>query len=102
MQPKIFFQQDGAPPHWGVEVREFFNFTFPQRSPDLTPLDFFFWGFVKDSVYKREINDLDELKEEILNAVSKVNENMLNGTMNEFKKRLELLKRNNGAHFELW
>nr|CAI5833004.1 unnamed protein product [Callosobruchus analis] len=27
---------------------------FPPRSPDLTPLDFFLWGTVKDEVYKQE------------------------------------------------
>ena len=39
------------------------------------------------------MNDLDELKEETLNAVSKDNENMLNGTMSEFIERLEFLKK---------
>ena len=30
-QPTITFQQDGAPPHWGLHVREFLNETFPDR-----------------------------------------------------------------------
>ena len=59
------YQQDGAPPHYALEVRKFLNDNFPgqwigrgsetiawpPRSPDLTPLDFFLWGFVKDQVY---------------------------------------------------
>ena len=53
-QPWIIFQQDGAPPHWGSHVRRFLDATFPNRwigrdgptswpprSPDITPLDFF-------------------------------------------------------------
>ena len=28
---------------------------WPLRSPDLTPLDFFAWGFIKDVVYRRKI-----------------------------------------------
>ena len=53
-QPYIVFQQDGAPPHWSICVRHFLNETFPNRwigrdgptswpprSPDITPLDFF-------------------------------------------------------------
>ena len=51
-QPQVIFQQDGAPPHRGLEVRQFLNETFPDwgiergvpwppRSPDITPLDFF-------------------------------------------------------------
>ena len=63
-QPQVIFQQDGAPPHWGLEVRQFLNETFsdrwigrdgpilwPPRSTDITPLDFFLWGcYVKDMV----------------------------------------------------
>ncbi|PNF28849.1 hypothetical protein B7P43_G04437 [Cryptotermes secundus] len=63
------FQQDGAPPHWHLIIRCFLNESLPQRwigrmgnedlalqfwpprSPDLTPCDFFLWGFVKDEVY---------------------------------------------------
>uniref|UniRef100_A0A914Z2X2 Transposase n=1 Tax=Panagrolaimus superbus TaxID=310955 RepID=A0A914Z2X2_9BILA len=52
------FQQDGAPPHWTLAVRAWLDATFPNRwigrdspimawpprSPDLTPMDYFFWG----------------------------------------------------------
>ena len=63
-QPQVIFQQDGAPPHRGLAVRQFLNDTFPDRwigrdgpilwpphFPDITPLDFFPWGYVKDFVY---------------------------------------------------
>ena len=66
-QPQVIFQQDGAPSHWGLEVREFFNETFPDRwigrdgpilwpprSPDITPWDFFMSGYVKDIVYRTD------------------------------------------------
>ena len=52
-QPLVIFQQDGAPPHWGLAVRQFLNDTFPEKwigrdgpipwppcSPDITPLVF--------------------------------------------------------------
>lgn len=62
---EIWFQQDGAPPHYSEEVRTFLNRTFlnrwigrrggiewPARSLDLTPLDFFFLGtYEKSSLY---------------------------------------------------
>lgn len=51
----VWFQQDGAPPHYGVDVRQYLSEVFPgrwigrrgsiewpARSPDLTPLDFFY------------------------------------------------------------
>jgi hypothetical protein len=56
LQPNIIYQQDGASPHWSLYVRETLTRTFPDRwigrdgliswpprSPDITPLDFFFW-----------------------------------------------------------
>lgn len=54
----VWFQQDGAPPHYGVDVRQYLSEVFPgrwigrrgsiewpARSPDLTPLDFFMGSF---------------------------------------------------------
>ena len=44
------YQQDGAPPHFHVNVRNFLDRTeFPLRSPELTPLDFYFWGTLKNT-----------------------------------------------------
>ena len=78
LQPTIIFQQDGAPPYWGLLVRGFLNETFPDRwigrdgpipwppcSPDITPLDFFLWGYVKDIVYRTQIRDITDLKQRI-------------------------------------
>ncbi|KFM67718.1 hypothetical protein X975_00548, partial [Stegodyphus mimosarum] len=68
LQPHVFLQQDGAPPHWGTIIRSSLNDHFtgrwigqggpipwPPRSPDITPLDFFLWGFAKDNVYRRSV-----------------------------------------------
>ena len=62
-------QLDGAPAHFHRNVRVLLNrvlqqcwigcaakgdnqlLPWPPHSPDLTPCDFFLWGFVKDSVY---------------------------------------------------
>jgi len=67
----IIFQQNGAPPHWGSDVRRFLDPTFPNRwigrdgptlwpprSPDITPLDFFLWQYVKDKVFSTPVPDI--------------------------------------------
>ena len=37
---------------------------WPARSPDLNPLDFFLWGYLKSQVYKPWPNSLDDLESE--------------------------------------
>jgi hypothetical protein len=72
LQPNIIYQQDGAPPHWSLHVRETLTRTFPDRwigrkrpiswpprSPDITSLDFIFWGYVKDRVYATRVPDYE-------------------------------------------
>ena len=52
-QLQVIFEQDGTPPHWGLQVRQFLNDIFPEkwiglddpipwppRFPDITLLDF--------------------------------------------------------------
>ncbi|PNF20103.1 hypothetical protein B7P43_G05272, partial [Cryptotermes secundus] len=48
---EIYFQQDGAPLHYHREVRPYFSTTLSDRSPELTPMDFFLWGYPIDKVY---------------------------------------------------
>ena len=58
-----------------MDIQRSFNATFhnrwighdepicwPPRSPDLTPLDFFLWGYVKDHVSATPVNDIGELQ----------------------------------------
>jgi hypothetical protein len=64
----VIFQQDGAPSHYSLIVREALNNRFsggrirrndsvllPPRSPDVTPTDFFFWGYLKHIVQAENI-----------------------------------------------
>ena len=64
---KLIWQQDGAPPHYGLIVKDFLNATFdewigrrghvewPPCSPDLTPMDFSVWGILKNAVYSVDV-----------------------------------------------
>ena len=114
-QPRVVFQQDGAPPHWGLIVRDFLNETFPNRwigrngptpwpprSPDITPLDFFLWGYVKDRVYRMPVRDVETLQSRIIEVLGTVNEEMLENTWREIEYRLDILRATNGAHVEVY
>ena len=113
--PNVVFQQDGAPPHWGPRVREALDRVFrdkwigrggpiawPARRSDITPLDFFFWGFLKDRVFQEPVDELECLKERIKNVDRQVNRQLLSNTWKELHKRLVWLKDNNGKHYEVF
>jgi len=70
-QPWIIFQQDGAPPHWGSDVRRFLEATFPNRwigrdgptpwpprSPDITPLNSFYGGMLRTKCFRQQFQIL--------------------------------------------
>jgi hypothetical protein len=94
----IHFQQDGAPPHYLEAVREYLNTRF---SPDLTPLDFVFWGLVKDRVYVPPLpTNVAELRTRITAAVAEVTPEMLRRVWQETDYRWNVCRITNGSHIE--
>jgi hypothetical protein len=72
---------------------------WPPRSPDITPLDFFLCGYVKDIVYKTPVISLDEIKLTIVTAIE--TPQMLENTRREMQYRLDILRAKKGAHVEV-
>jgi hypothetical protein len=54
--------------------------TWPPRSPDITPLDFFLWGYFKDIVCNTPVTSPYELKLRIVAAIETVTLQMLMNT----------------------
>ena len=48
---------------------------WPPRSPNLTPLDFFLWEYVKNKVYQFQYTDLAELKRAIHQEIEAISKN---------------------------
>uniref|UniRef100_A0A914PRY5 Transposase n=1 Tax=Panagrolaimus davidi TaxID=227884 RepID=A0A914PRY5_9BILA len=109
-------QQDGAPPHWHKSVRSWLNqnikwigrsspyISWPPRTPDLAPNDFFLWGFLKSLVYHdgKPVPTIAELKRRINTACRKVTTEMLTKTINEsFVNRLKKCLEYDGGHVEI-
>ena len=111
----VVFQQDGAPPHFALAVRAYLNQrfpnrwigrgsprTWPSRSPDLMPLDFFAWGFIKAQVYHQtKVRDLHDLKNRIREACAAITGNMLTNVFRATGERWEQCYDMDGAHVEL-
>ena len=44
---------------------------WPAHSPDLTPLDFYLWGYLESRVYTQRLQELNQLKTTITNAIGR-------------------------------
>ena len=45
---------------------------WPPRFPDLTPIDFFYWGYIQDIIYSTPVADLEDLHLKIIAACATV------------------------------
>jgi len=83
---QIYYQHDGAQPHFSQVVRQYLDHKFPNRwigrggaqnwparSPDLNPLDYHVWGYMKAMMYARKVNTREELLQRILSAARSIN-----------------------------
>lgn len=109
----MIFQQDGAPPHYAVIVRQYLDqklpnrwigragpIPWPPRSPDLTPCDYFLWGYLKDFVYRELPTSIEELKNKIRQAIQTIDEDTLKKVYKNMENRLCFVLREGGGHFE--
>ncbi|GFU68945.1 putative LOC100569746 [Trichonephila clavipes] len=87
---ELSFQQDGATCHTARATINLLKDTFydrlisrfepvnwPPRSCDLTPLDFFLWGYVKSLVYAVKPQTLDHLEDNIRRVIADIRPQML-------------------------
>jgi len=75
---------------------------WPPRSPDLTPLEFFAWGFIKDVVYRRKVRDLADFKQHIIESVELITPHMLINTWQELEYHLDICRATTGAHIVVY
>lgn len=108
------FQQDGCPAHSTRLITNFLNQHFPERwigrhgpihwparSPDLTPMDFYLWGYLKQKVYSHDLHDnIDLLKQKIGDAVAEINQMTIAKVYDDFRVRLEKCAELGGSHIE--
>ena len=86
----MYFQHDGAPPHYTNLVRKLLNDLFPNcwlgrggpvawspRSPDLTPLDYYLWGHMKTLVYETTVDSRTALRRRIFAAAEQIEKTIL-------------------------
>ncbi|KAL6418651.1 hypothetical protein ACFW04_014235 [Cataglyphis niger] len=69
------------------------------RSPDLTSLDFFLWGFLKNMVYA-DASTTSENMVRITDACRNIPRHVLLSTVQNFERRIQLCINNNEGIFE--
>ena len=82
---EMWFQQDGATCHTATATIDLLKSKFgdklisrngpvnwPPRSCDLTPLDYFPWGYVKSIVYADKLATIDSLEASIVRVIREI------------------------------
>ncbi|XP_066251951.1 histone-lysine N-methyltransferase SETMAR-like [Euwallacea similis] len=114
LRENMWLQHDGAPAHFAADVKEYLNQEFegrwigrggpvfwPPRSPDLTKIDFFLWGHIKNVVYQTAPTTAEDMKQRIIHAFrNTVSIEMLREVNRSFLARLQLVSDRNGGQFE--
>lgn len=107
----MWFQQDGATCHTAREtmdillnefgeqfISRFGPVDWPPRSCDLTPLDYFLWGYVKSLVYADKPASIQALEDNITRVIGEIPADMLEKVTQNWTSRMDHLKRSRGQH----
>ena len=87
--------------HFIIDGLEVTDRCWTPRSSDLTPLDFFHWGYMNDSVFVTPVNDIGELRTRIRDVIATITGEMLTRTFQQFEYRLDIVRATNVAHVEV-
>ncbi|GFV42255.1 DNA-directed RNA polymerase subunit [Trichonephila clavipes] len=104
-------QQDGATYHTARATIDLLKDTFgdrlisrfgpvnwPPRSCDLTPLDYFLWGYVKSLVYADKPQTLDHLEDNIRRVIADIRPQMLGKVIENWTSILDYIRASRGSH----
>ncbi|GFW93837.1 transposable element Tc3 transposase [Trichonephila clavipes] len=108
---ELWFQQDGATCHTARATIDLLKYTFgdrlisrfgpvnwPPRSCDLTPLDYFLWGYVKSLVYADKPQTLDHLEDHIRRVIADIRPQMLEKVIENCTSRLDYIRASRSSH----
>ncbi|GFT11721.1 DUF4817 domain-containing protein [Trichonephila clavipes] len=107
---ELWFQQDGATCHTARATIDLLKDTFGDRlisrfgpvnwtprSCDLTPLDYFLWGYVKSLVYADKPQTLDHLEDNIRRVIADIRPQMLEKVIENWTSRLDYIRASRGS-----
>ncbi|GFV85653.1 transposable element Tc3 transposase [Trichonephila clavipes] len=102
---ELWFQQDDAICHTARATFDLLKDTFgdrpisrfgpvnwPPRSYDLTPLDYFLWGYVKSLVYADKPQTLDHLEDNIFRVIADILPQILEEVIKNWTSRFDYIR----------
>ncbi|GFW19152.1 putative DD41D transposase [Trichonephila clavipes] len=108
---ELWSQQDGATCHTAHATIDLLKDTFgdqlisrfgpvnwPPRSCDLTPLDYFLWGYVKSLIYADKPQTLDHLEDNIRRVIADIRPQMLEKVIENWTSRLDYIRASRDSH----
>ena len=108
-----WFQQDGAKAHTAVSVRSrltqkfnervishFMDRIWPPRSPDLSPLDFWFWSVCLQELRRNPPRTIDQLKATVESFAASLTAEEISKAVNDILPRAEACILAEGGSFE--
>ncbi|GFX49698.1 uncharacterized protein LOC103524116 [Trichonephila clavipes] len=108
---ELWFQQDGATCHTARATIDLLKDTFgdrlissfgpvnwPPRSCDLTPLEYFLWGYVKSLVYADKPQTLDHLEDNIRRVSADIRPQILGKVIENWTSKLDYIRASRGSH----
>ena len=113
--PKLYpngdflYHQDSAPSHASKKTLKFLRdnniplitpLQWMPNSPDAAPLDYFYWGYLKNRLNKRKVTTISGLKKAIREEVKKVPQNVINKALKSWPRRCRQIYYNKGLHIE--
>ncbi|GFX37124.1 hypothetical protein TNCV_4796921 [Trichonephila clavipes] len=100
---ELWFQQDGATidllkDTFGDHrlISRFGPVNWPPRSCDLTPLDYFLWGYVKSLVHADKTQTLDHSEDNIRRVIADIRPQMLEKVIENWTSRLDYIRASRG------
>lgn len=107
----VWFQQDGATCHTANITIDLLRTVFenrvisrngdvnwPSRSCDLTPLDYYLWGAVKDKCYVNHPETIEALKQEIEVAIHEIEAQTIENVLKNWVDRMGYCKASRGSY----
>ena len=109
----LYFQQDGAPPHFAIAVQNFLDdrfpdkrigrrgpIEFPPRSPGLTLMGFCVWGIIKELVYSRKPRIVEDLRQFVIDAFANFDHDLCTSVCRSVLSRCRECIEAEGLQFE--